>query len=298
MSFDICDHIAAGMAQLNTDKAHVLFVPGPKGGFRERRDACPDNERIRRLYNLFLPICHLFNCTATIAPSREWAQDFVDKEIGFDIPSIYPRGWGMGCGQLVSGTLVDVKRAMDCNYSLPTAKAPEWAKNFISAYLRSSRSASITLRNSNISPQHNTSGLIWQELAETFESEGYRVIVLPDAQNPVSWDDFIPKRLKKYAEMPMAAFDPALRLALYEHCEINAMVIRGPASLIWHSEAPCHILADPMAITDMKWRRYNTAGIFLGVQIPWMRENQKVYWIKENEFPSVLMEDMKREVAA
>lgn len=183
----------------------VVFMPGPKDGFRD--DALPPSleERHSMLHRICVSACRLLPSvrTVTVRADRQPVSG-----------TIFPDGWTVltpvshyGMQWVVEG--------------LPQAlRATEYAKKRVRYTPRSY--ITITLRQSSYWPERNSNLHEWTAAARVLQARGYEVVWVPDTDTSdsiMSWDiDF--------------------RLALYEGAACNLMIANGPLMLAVLSTVP------------------------------------------------------------
>mgnify|MGYP001569841424 CR=1 FL=1 len=87
--------------------------------------------------------------------------------------------------------------------------------------------------------------------------------------------------IRDYEECPLDLDD---RLQLYTNAFTNIMVMNGPATLCFHSDAPYIVMrvigCDRSGSTSPASSKAN--GIYPGFQFPWARENQKLSYLTDS----------------
>lgn len=108
-------------------------------------------------------------------------------------------------------------------------KATEHAREVVKGYLYNKlRPVSITIRNSSFQPERNGSGPEWTRVAAWLWSNGFSPIFVPDTEMLTTQSA---QKIYPHDSYYAASFNSDLRLALYEHCELNLMTCGGPMML-------------------------------------------------------------------
>ena len=119
----------------------------------------------------------------------------------------------------------------------------------------------LTLRHSR-NPQRDSNE---EESRKFAQSCDRKVIIIPD------WDD-----------EPISLED---RMTLYAGAYLNMMVMNGPATLCFHSDAPYVVMktigGEGSGSTSPEFSRKN--GITPGFQFPWAKPNQKLSYLTDTE---------------
>ncbi len=106
----------------------------------------------------------------------------------------------------------------------------------------------VTIREHFWVPEKN-SGPVWRKFANAI---GARII-------------------EDTSRVPIGLYE---RVALYAGAEMNFGVTNGPLGLLYYTDYPFCVVADP-AVTAMDWRRQGTA---IGSQLPWFLPTQRIVW--------------------
>ena len=182
----------------------VVFVPGPKDGFRD--DYLPPSraEREGMLHRICVSACRLLPSVRNVTILKE------RQPISGDI---FPDGWTVltpvshyGIQWIVQG-LPRVLRATEGARAMPKPDGPY---------------VTITIRDAEYWPSRNSDREEWDKAAWKMMGLGYQVVWIDDTSKSLS----------------LAAWDIDYRLALYEGAVCNLMVSGGPFSLVVLSECP------------------------------------------------------------
>ena len=219
---------------------HVTIVPGSNEGFRDDDAAFNTPNKIWRLEQVAIPACWLMPrpVRLTICRKRsELSQQF--NELSENIfPLDYhpnsPRGDFLWAGiAAAAATGEDIPRLR------ATAQAKTYMAQWLSSLGKEIRPVTITLRESSHKPERNSNIVEWAKAADKISSLGFHPIIVRDTEN--SFNTPCPL-LKNFSHCPQAAVNLDLRLALYELCQTNLMVLNGPGVLCWLSKKASYIM--------------------------------------------------------
>ena len=187
---------------------------------------------------------------------------------------------------------VDGRQAIECSFRpviegylrgepLPKLKAPKQYSDTIAEFLAESGGqapVTITLREAAHSPHRNSNLPEWIKFADWLKEQGESVIFLRDTAKA---REEIPDQCTCYA----ASENMLVRAALYEHAKANLFVSNGPATLAHFGDRPWLMFIE---IQDDHWYRAGTtkgfehfAGIKVGSQLPWARDDQRIIWNRD-----------------
>jgi hypothetical protein len=117
----------------------------------------------------------------------------------------------------------------------------------------------VTLRKSR-NPERNSNESEWQKFAD---SCGERVVIIPDSEG--------------------GTFPLAERMKTYASAKMNFMVMNGPATLCFHSDAPYLVMrtigCENSGSISPSSSKVN--GIYPGFQFPWANRNQKLSYLTD-----------------
>ena len=122
---------------------------------------------------------------------------------------------------------------------VPVFKAPDSAMAAVSEYVRVGKPyVTITIRDSDFQPERNSNAAEWLKVADWLAECGYAVIFVPDTEAMVAGR---PLDTGDHMVYEAAAFNQALRLALYEHAMLNCFTSGGPMMLSMWAKSPTFI---------------------------------------------------------
>lgn len=278
------------------DRARIVVVPGDTEGFRNDDVAYTNGNKLWRLRNIVLPSCWLFDRSAsvTVCASRDEAAEIEAATTGPVFPPGYATGAPVG-SYLWSG----MSAALACGETPPQARPSEEARRIVSAWLseraNGRRPLTITLRESTHAPVRNSNRDAWLDFARTLDARDYFTIFVPDTEKA-----FASANGNDTGDGPVFWAAPALnleiRLALYEQCWLNLMVINGPGVLCWLSPTPRFIMFKMLADWDNTSAAYHASvGLDVGSQLPHATAFQRLVW--EPDDPDVIEREFKAMVA-
>jgi hypothetical protein len=200
------------------EAVEIVIVPGERM-FTERDFTYSRDRKLWRARTLLVPLCYC-------------------------LPSVTSVRFGRGEQTITYANPNEPQR--------PTLKAPPEAGRIVESYLKGiPRPISITLRQSEFELERNSNALEWLTVANCLKQDGYTPIIVHDTEALMAGRE----HTFPFRRYDAAAFEPTLRLALYERCEMNLMTNSGPMVLALNSEAP--VTAFKMIIPGFAARRSN-----------------------------------------
>jgi hypothetical protein len=220
------------------NSVHVVIVPGPHNGVRQETEdynAIVDAQtRQARIYNILVQACRVLpSCSGlTLAGSRREAMFLRSVVARHVLPADYepmlpvfpgPRSCleaaregepGIGCLRAPADEL----RAIDA-----------WA----STHIGSRRMVVITLRRYGYMPARNSNMPAWIAFARSLDATRYCAVFIPDTHDTIAG---LPTELRDFTVFPEAAWNIALRMALYERAFVTLGINTGPMGLAWLNE--------------------------------------------------------------
>lgn len=190
------------------DYIDVVFMPGPKGGFRN--DNLPPSIEAREgmLHRVCVSACRLLPSVRNVTVRKD--RTHVQSDV-------FPKDWNVNTPVSRYGTTY-------LRNGGPILTATKSAKDIIKE--RFTRPyVTITVRQSGYWPERNTTLAEWGHVANEIERMGYHIVWVPDTNG-------------EQIGFSPAAFDIDLRLALYEGALCNFAVSNGPCALLYLSNSP------------------------------------------------------------
>lgn len=258
----------------------LILVPGrAKDGLREEMpdyEAAVDRDaRSWRIRHVVLPVSELLPavqslvlCADRAEAARlrgEAAHVFPDGYVT-DMP-IPPSAWG------IRAALADAKDPW------PLLVAPEQARRavrrFVETTVGNRRLVVITLREYDYSPDRNSRLDDWLEFAGELDPESYAVVFVADFDRSLE----LRPELKPYLALPQAAWNVALRLALYEQAHVCLAIGQGPMELAWYSEACRYVtFVEIDSAPQTTVEQLAACGIQAGATPPFAKPWQRWVW--------------------
>jgi hypothetical protein len=130
---------------------------------------------------------------------------------------------------------LDAARAGETGIACLRAPAEElraidaWAK----AHVGSRRMVVITLRRYGFMPARNSNMPAWIAFARSLDASRYCPVFIPDTNDTIAG---LPIELRDFTVFSEAAWNIALRMALYERAFVNLGINTGPMGLAWLNE--------------------------------------------------------------
>ena len=219
---------------------HITIVPGSNEGFRDDDAAFNTSNKIWRLEQIAVPACWLMpnQVRLTICRKRSDLNEQFDLLSENIFPPEYhpksPRGDFLWAG---------IAAAAATGEEIPRLRATAQGKSYMAQWLSSLgtelRPVTITLRESSHKPERNSNIIEWAKAAKKISSLGFHPIILRDTENSFNITNPL---LKDFSHCPQAEVNLDLRLALYELCQTNLLVLNGPGVLCWLSETASYIM--------------------------------------------------------
>ena len=219
---------------------HVTIVPDSNEGFRDDDSAFNTPNKIWRLEQVAIPACWLMPepVRLTICRKRsDLSQQFneLSKNIfPLDYHPETPRG-----DFLWSGIAAAAAIGEDIPRLRATAQGKAYMAQWLSSLGKEIKPVTITLRESSHKPERNSNIVEWAKAAKKISSLGFHPIIVSDTENSFNTPDPL---FKNFNHCPQAAVNLDLRLALYELCQTNLMVLNGPGVLCWLSKKASYIM--------------------------------------------------------
>ena len=263
--------VAKGMARDAKQTLHVVFVPGPNGGFKN-----PTEETVRvkplsideqkfRFDHILLPACRAWGVTYTICVTRSDARAFKSD-------LVYPVGYDLEDNPTWGHTMSKAISAHREGQSLVWARPSKVALKMVREHYPE-RPVVITLRETF----HECSNSDIENWLKVMEEIEYPLVVVRDTSRATA-------PLPPYPTAPLASLDLDYRLALYHHAMVNLTTTGGPPALCWYSDLPyisCRMHSEDRRVTSREY--WNIMGMEIGDQFPWAKPNQKLVWGDEFE---------------
>ena len=269
---------------------HVVIVPGPHDGVRRERDdyemAVDPQARRARIHNILIPACRLLpSCTGlTLAASRAEAAYLRSVVARHVLPTDYEPALPVFAGP---HSCLEAARQGEPDIACLRAPAEElraidaWAK----ANAGERRIVTLTLRRYGYMPARNSNLSAWTSFARELDASRYLPVFIPDTNDSI---EGMPAELREFTVFPEAAWNVALRMALYERAYVNLGVNNGPMGLAWLNArvryATLKIETADVPQTTLKFIR--SFGFEPGKSLPFATPLQE--WVWEDDTPDVI----------
>jgi hypothetical protein len=270
--------VAANAWAVHQGKANfaVYVVPADsKDGFRSqspRDKLLPLSRKRLRLDRIILMIGGLFpRCVGTnLLKSRAEVREV---RTGLESNEIFPPGFDAGQTLYDSSVLLRLHKA---GWPVQSIVPPNHAMNWAYRKKRKGKLAVITLRQSDIQTNRNSRLPEWEKVREFLESNGYRVVTIPDTDALLTdhhgpWNGEISEG---------ASVNLLKRAALYEVADLNLMVSGGFAMLAMLNPrvrfVVCNMVHMEYETTQPEWME--KVGFAIDQDPPWFQSHQHILW--------------------
>lgn len=159
---------------------------------------------------------------------------------------------------------------------VPLFHATDKDRYTMALWLHGTRPVTITLREASHWTHRNSNIEAWLKFAAELMAKGEEVIFIRDTYKAI-------EPLPGFCSCPSAAWNPGLRLALYEQAKCNLVTSNGPSGLCLWSQAPYLYFANLKpdvrayaANSPAWWLKSN--GLVPGEQWPWALPTQRMVW--------------------
>jgi len=261
--------------QLEADHLHLVFVFAENNKFLPGLQHDQDH-RNWRMNNLLLPCCALLPSVKaiTICATREEAQAIYDRVQS----PIFPEGytvenpvsrWSPNWNVLLSNQGHNVK------YLKAAQQACDYINNWVERERGDKKTVVITLRSSGHQQQRNMDYEEWSILAHKLWDEGYFVVIVPDTEQAMST---LPPEFESFPNLPPAAMNLELRMALYEAAYLCLFVSNGPAALAFYSRNIQFIQFLAREFIHAPANLESFHGILIGQDDPCLNTFQHLVW--------------------
>lgn len=237
VTFDFLWFLAAADLQRRRSglkSIHVVIVPGTHEGLRRERDdyniVIDRQARHARMHNILVQACRVLpSCTGlTVATSRGEAS-FLRAVARHTLPIDYEPAL-----PVFTGPQSCLEAARQGETGIACLRAPPEERRAVEAWAQihagSRRVVTITLRRYRYMPARNSNMAAWIAFARGLDASRYCAVFVPDTNDTI---EGLPIELRGFTVFPEAAWNIALRMALYERAFLNLGVNNGPMGLAW-----------------------------------------------------------------
>jgi hypothetical protein len=220
------------------NSVHVVIVPGPHNGLRQEAEdynAIVDAQtRQARIYNILVQACRVLpSCSGLTLPGSRQEAAFLRSVVARHVlPADYEPMLPVFPGPQ---SCLDAARDGELGIACLRAPADElraidaWAR----AHIGSRRMVVITLRRYGFMPARNSNMPAWIAFARSLDASRYCPVFIPDTNDTIAG---LPIELRDFTVFSEAAWNIALRMALYERAFVNLGINTGPMGLAWLNE--------------------------------------------------------------
>lgn len=258
--------VAKAMARDRRDSLHVVFVPGPNNGFKEKTvKPISMAEHKFRFRHIVLPLCGLWQCGYTVCQTRDEARRYDTKDCypldySVDVPT-----WGHTMGRATD-------RVRDGG-ALVFPSPSQGAVDMVAGHFPE-RPFVITLRECYVR-ERNSVLPAWLEFAAEVKKD-FPVVFVRDTAKAA-------EPIEGFEISPMASLDVDYRLALYHRAEMQFCVGGGPPMLLYYSDLPYRVFKSHVEAWPMCSAGYLAKiGFPVGSQLPWAKDHQKAVWTDDS----------------
>jgi hypothetical protein len=238
VTFDFLWFLAAADLQrrrLGLKSVHVVIVPGSHDGLRRERDdydlVVDAMARQARIQNILVQACRVLPSFGglTVTSSRREAEFLRSVVARHMLPEKYEPAL-----PVFPGPQSCLEAARKGESGIACLRAPIEELRTVEAWLKahagSRRPVVITLRRYGYMPARNSNLPAWVAFARTLDASRYCPVFVPDTNDTIQG---LPAELQGFTVFPAAAWNIALRMALYERAFLNLGVNNGPMGLAW-----------------------------------------------------------------
>jgi hypothetical protein len=236
ITFDFLWFLAAAdltRRRVGARSVHVVIVPGTSNGVRAERDDYEDvispEARRLRLFNLTIPATSLLPSTSGLTLAGTRAEAALLRRAA---THVYPAGY-----ETTLPTFMHPSECLDAarrdGADIAVLRAPQAALNAVDRWLAprlgDRHLIVITLRHYAYMPARNSRVAEWTDFARSLDPKRFFVVFVPDTNQTLD----LPTELEGITVFNEAAWNLALRMALYQRAFINLGVNNGPMGLCW-----------------------------------------------------------------
>ena len=214
-------------------KIRIIFVPGPKKGFRDDTlRTTESNELMTR--NVLLPACHLLKSCDSILwlDQRELAQGMLSNP-----KAVFPRDYTLQNpvnDYMDSGIQCAFLRDEVISHFTAPPEKHKAAQAFIKSVCGNKKAITITMREAehDASPRRSINEPEWLKFFDKLDLDIYQPIIIRDTACAFADDNVF----AGYPQAPVASIDLLFRNALYENAYLNCFCCVGSYSLAVYSK--------------------------------------------------------------
>jgi hypothetical protein len=275
---------------------HLVIVPGPYDGLRRERE---DYEQVidamarqARIYNILAQSARLLPSCAglTVAASRAEASALRSAIACNVFPTNYEPLLPVHPGP---GECLDAARCGDKKIGALRAPAAELrgANRWAEVHGGDRRLVTISLRNYSYMSARNSNIPAWAEFARSLDSSRYVPVFIPDTDDTIRG---MPRELNGLLTLPEAAWNVALRMALYERAFLNLGVNTGPMGMCWLNERTRYasLKMEAATVPQTTLDYFRELGFEPGGSLPFATSVQE--WVWEDDTSDAIKRTFER----
>lgn len=232
ITFDICNFLCLAEAhrlEHGFDRLHLVTVPGPHQGFRDKGVVSDESKqwRLRNIINdcaWLVPSCQ----NVTNFYSREEANIFLNR-MG---ACTFPEGYDVLSSPIPKYNWKHINNASDQGKDLQFLSAGPEAKKIIGRWLKKTaglkKVVTVTLRQTEYETARNSNVDQWEHFLSSLDQNIYFPVIVPDFDYGFSSSDCFSNEI---CVLPHVVWDVELRSALYEMSYLNFFINNGTTTL-------------------------------------------------------------------
>ncbi|MBF0269656.1 MAG: hypothetical protein HQL44_13815 [Alphaproteobacteria bacterium] len=249
-SFDLCTFLMGAemmRAEMNLPSIRLTFVLGRDQSLRREEEetvAClPVENRHWRLDNLLIPM-------ASLLPSVESVQITARREDAYleasQASAVFPDRLSfrkLSLAELYQKVIPKLCQTPGTLRFRAASQGHAYVGQWIASRLKGRKPVTITLRQSQKTPERNSDIAAWAGFARSLDLSRYLPIIVPDTDAALAPP--LPE-LAGFAFFTEAAFNLGLRMALYEASYLNLLTTGGPIQLCQYNDLCRYLYFKPI----------------------------------------------------
>ena len=283
--------------ELGLDNINLIIIGGNFGGVSAR--ACLNHgseQGAWRIQNVLIPMSQMLKSCRGVSfiPNKKCLSDLTQGEATFphDL-SARP--------DFRFYALAPLQKCFESGADIQVLESPmqakEYARQFLKSHGISKQFITISLREYTHQASRNSCIESYQYLAERVINLGLDIVLIRDTnkalEQKLNWEGTI--------ECPVASFNVAIRMALYESAFMNISVSSGPSFGLMLLSRHCdflmtHLVDNSQVVSSEAFLK-ERQGISVGEQFPFCGRFQRVCWTEDtqeiaNEFELMIKEKL------
>jgi hypothetical protein len=285
VTFDFLWFLAAADLQrrhLGLKSVHVVIVPGSLHGLRRERDdydlVVDTAARQARIQNILIQACRVLPSFGglTVTTSRQEAEFLRSVVARHMLPVDYEPALPVYPGPQ---SCLEAARRGESGIACLRAPIEELraVDAWVKAHAGSRRLIVITLRRYGYMPARNSNLPAWIAFAQALDASRYCPVFVPDTSDTIQG---MPTELRDFTVFPEAAWNIALRMALYERAFLNLGVNNGPMGLAWLNARVCYatLKIETADVPQSSLGFIRSFGFEAGKSLPFATSLQEWVW--------------------